>query len=119
MATRFRDGERIAVIEGYGSLTMTEIDNFRDEVVGALIKRCKILLVNFSDTEFADSIGIGTVVVARDLARTRESKFGVFGVRGIVKDVFDRMRLGQALNIFENEEEAIEKLGGGVDAPRE
>ncbi|MGQ9629415.1 MAG: STAS domain-containing protein [bacterium] len=111
MATRFKNEGRIAIIDVYDRLTVAEADGFRAEVVDALDSGCKTLLVNLSDIDFIDSSGIGAIMGGRRLAGMKGRTFGVFGVGGRTRDIFEMTRLDQVLNIFEDECEAIRALG--------
>jgi anti-sigma B factor antagonist len=68
------------------------------------------ILVNFENVEYISSMGIGTLIsLYRDI-KEKNGRFIIYGVRDVVKDIFDRTHLNKRLLICETEKDALDLL---------
>jgi anti-sigma B factor antagonist len=64
-----------------------------------------------SGVTYIDSSGIATLVEGLQLSRQTKTRFGLFGLRPNARSVLELARLNKVFVIFENEVEALEKIG--------
>ncbi|MBI4166923.1 MAG: hypothetical protein HY508_14445, partial [Acidobacteria bacterium] len=58
-----------------------------------------------------DSSGIATLVEGLQLSQRTQTRFGLYGLRSNARSVLELARLTKVFSIFENEQEALEKIG--------
>ena len=67
------------------------------------------LAMDFSGVEFMDSSGVGALVSGLKLMGNA-GDMALFGVSGLVENLFRLTRMNRIFHIYENEEKAIESL---------
>ena len=68
------------------------------------------ILVDFENVEYISSMGIGTLIsLYRDI-KEKNGRLIIYGIRDVVKDIFDRTHLNKRLLICETEKEALDLL---------
>lgn len=76
------------------------------------------VLVNLSKVPYIDSSGIATLVEGLKLSQQMKIPYGLFGLGKNPRSVLELARLHKVFQIFETEQEAVEKLGGASSAAR-
>ncbi len=69
------------------------------------------VLVDLSDTKYADSSGLGAILLGLRQAREIGAKFAVFGAQKRVESLIEIAQLGEILINYENEFKALEQFG--------
>jgi anti-anti-sigma factor len=68
------------------------------------------ILVDFENVEYISSMGIGTLIsLYRDI-KEKNGRLIIYGIRDVVKDIFDRTHLNKRLLICDTEKEALDLL---------
>jgi len=68
------------------------------------------VLVDFENVEYISSMGIGTLIsLYRDI-KEKNGRLIIYGIRDVVKDIFDRTHLNKRLLICDTEKEALNLL---------
>ena len=68
------------------------------------------VIVNLSDVSYTDSSGIATLVEGLQLAQDRKTCFKLVGLSPAVLEVFQLVRLERVFDIYQSEEEALQRL---------
>lgn len=68
------------------------------------------ILVDLSETKYADSSGLGAILLGLRQARDVGAKFAVFGAQKRVESLIEIAQLGDILINFENEYKALEHM---------
>lgn len=69
------------------------------------------VLVNMTGVGYIDSSGIATLVQGLQLSRKTKTRFGLFGLRNNARSVLELVRLHTVFNLFDDEQDALKKIG--------
>ncbi len=111
MKVQVRTVEDVAIIDCTGDVDLYTSPRLREALLGQLQGGAKSVLVNMGGVGYIDSSGIATLVEGLQLSRTTKSRFGLFGLRSNARSVLELARLHKVFNLFETEQEALEKIG--------
>ncbi len=111
MKVQVRHLDKISVLDCSGDVDLYSSTRLRDTLLAEIQSGVPSVLVNMSDVTYIDSSGIATLVEGLQLSRQTKSRFGLFGLRRNARSVLELARLHKVFNIFENEQEALEKIG--------
>ncbi len=67
----------------------------------------KYILMNFSDLDYMNSSGIGLLVTLLIRVRRQNQRLMAFGLNDHYRQIFELTRLNEAIQIFENENQAL------------
>jgi anti-sigma B factor antagonist len=111
MNVKIRNAENVSIIDCSGDVDLYTSNRLRDALLAEIQSGGASVLVNMSDVGYMDSAGVATLVEGLQLSRQNKTRFGLFGLRSSVRSVLELARLHKVFNIFENEQEALEKIG--------
>ena len=111
MKVHVRSLDKISVIDGTGDVDLYSSPILRDALLAEIKADGPSVLVNMSGVTYIDSSGIATLVEGLQLSRQTKTRFGLFGLRPNARSVLELARLNKVFVIFENEVEALEKIG--------
>jgi anti-sigma B factor antagonist len=85
-------------------------DVFKKEALAILESRNPGLLIDFSETKFVDSIGLGALVSILKQSAQKQKKVVLSNLSPQVRQIFELTRLYRLFEIFPTVEEAAEAL---------
>lgn len=111
MKVQVRHLDKISVLDCSGDVDLYSSTRLREALLAEVQSGTPSVLVNMRDVAYIDSSGIATLVEGLQLSRQTKTRFGLFGLRRNARSVLELARLHKVFNIFENEQEALEKIG--------
>jgi anti-sigma B factor antagonist len=111
MKVQVRNLDNIVIIDCTGEVDLYSSPELRDALLPAIKADGPCVLVNMTGVSYIDSSGIATLVEGLQLSRQTKTRFGLFGLRPNARSVLELSRLNKVFAIFENEAEAVEKIG--------
>jgi len=111
MKVQVRNLNNVAVIDCSGDVDLYSSTRLREALLTAIRSEGPNVLVNMTGVSYIDSSGIATLVEGLQLSRQTKTRFGLFGLRSNARSVLELARLHKVFNLFENEQEALEKIG--------
>lgn len=106
IAVRTSDGTTIVDLSG--DITLRTTPEVRKVLLGQFReKTTHRVLVNMSGVRYIDSAGVASLVEALRLARDLKSRFALFGLGKLARQVLDLTRLTKVFEIHESEQEAL------------
>ena len=110
MKIQVRNADNISVIDCAGEVDLYSSPGLRETLLKELQSGVPSVLVNMSDVSYIDSSGIATLVEGLQLSRQTQTHFGLYGLRHNARSVLELARLNKVFAIFENEQEALERI---------
>lgn len=119
MKVQVRNADNITILDCSGDVDLYSSTHLREALLEQMQSGVPSILVNMSEVSYIDSSGIATLVEGLQLSRQTKTRFGLFGLRSNARSVLELARLHKVFNIFEDEQEALEKISsvqpfGGV-----
>ena len=111
MKVQVRILDKISVLDCSGDVDLYSSPRLRDALLADIRVDGPSVLVNMSGVPYIDSSGIATLVEGLQLSQQTKTRFGLFGLRPNARSVLELARLHKVFVIFENEAEALEKIG--------
>ncbi len=111
MKVQVRSLDNITIVDGTGDVDLYSSPMLRDALLEQIKAEGPSVLVNMSGVTYIDSSGIATLVEGLQLSRQTKTRFGLFGLRNNARSGLELARLNKVFAIFENEAEAVEKIG--------
>jgi anti-sigma B factor antagonist len=111
MKVQIRNAADVTVIDCSGDVDLYSSTHLRDALLAELQSGIPSVLVNMTEVGYIDSSGIATLVEGLQLSRQTRTRFGLFGLRPNARSVLELARLHKVFNLFEDEQEALEKIG--------
>ncbi len=110
MKVQVRTADNVSIIDCAGDVDLYTSTSLREALLNEIQSGNPSVLVNMTDVSYIDSSGIATLVEGLQLSRQAKTRFGLFGLRSNARSVLELARLHKVFNIFENEQEALEKI---------
>ncbi|MBN9378270.1 MAG: hypothetical protein BGO14_06355 [Chlamydiales bacterium 38-26] len=89
-------------------LDVTNSDTFKTEMAKIIHKGCKFIILNLSKIDFMDSQGLASLIsVFKNLAK--EGSLGLCAATTNIQDLFTLTRMNRLFDLYNNEEEAIQR----------
>lgn len=111
MRLRFRQIGDVAALEADGStLDAERSDEFRVELESHLLASRKVLL-DLNGIAFADSTGLGAILVCLHRAAATGGKLRICGLRPLVQEMFHVLKLDRLVDVHATQEEALLAFG--------
>jgi anti-anti-sigma factor len=111
MRFRFRQFGDVAAVEPDGdTLDAERADEFRQELQTHLHVNRKVLL-DLSAVAFADSTGLGAILVCIHRAAAAGGRLRICGLRPLVQEMFHVLRLDRMVDVHTTPEEALLAFG--------
>ncbi len=99
-----------AIVKIEGNLDGQKSDELMIAVEKQIVPGNVDILVDFEKVEYISSMGIGTLIsLYRDI-KEKNGRLIIYGIRDVVKDIFDRTHLNKRLLICDTEKEALDLL---------
>lgn len=111
MQVQVRKVDGVAILDCSGEVDLYSSTDLRKALLAELQSSLPSVLVNMSEVTYIDSSGIATLVEGLQLSRQTKTRFGLYGLRANARSVLELARLNRVFNIFEGEQEALEKIG--------
>ena len=99
-------GKVIHVLVVGERLDSENIDVFKSEVDVFLKKGGSGIVIDFSNTKFIDSIGLGTLVSIIKATALNDMKLALLSLPPQIKQIFELTRLYRLFDIFDNVDDA-------------
>ena len=110
-------GDGLYVISLSGEVDLYTAPEFKQELLDAIGKGAKEVVVDFSNTTFIDSTTLGVLVGGVKRLRTNDGQLSlVCSDRNITK-IFEITGLDRVFTIYPTRDEAVAKLGTTGSAP--
>lgn len=110
MKVQVRNTNNVSIIDCAGDVDLYSSPHLREALLGQMKVAGGSVLVNMTDVAYIDSSGIATLVEGLQRSRQTKTRFGLFGLRSNARSVLELARLNKVFTIFENEQEALEKI---------
>jgi anti-sigma B factor antagonist len=111
MKVQVRNLDNVLIIDCSGDVDLSSSPRLREVLLAEIKADGPSVLVHMSDVAYVDSSGIATLVEGLQLSRQTKTRFGLYGLRPNARSVLELARLHKVFTIFENETEALEKIG--------
>jgi anti-sigma B factor antagonist len=111
MKVQVRKTANVSILDCTGDVDLYTSTRLRDALLAEIRSGVGSVLVNMSGVGYIDSSGIATLVEALQLSGQTKTRLGLFGLRSNARSVLELARLHKVFNLFENEQEALEKIG--------
>jgi anti-sigma B factor antagonist len=111
MKVQVRKLDKVSIVDCSGDVDLYSSPRLREAMLAEIRPGGPSVLVNMSGVSYVDSSGIATLVEGLQLSRQTQTHFGLFGLRPNARSVLELARLHKVFAIFENETEAVEKIG--------
>jgi anti-sigma B factor antagonist len=111
MKVQVRNLDKVSILDCSGDVDLYSSPRLREALLAEIRPGGPSVLVNMSGVAYIDSSGIATLVEGLQLSRQTQTHFGLFGLRPNARSVLELARLHKVFAIFENETEAVEKVG--------
>lgn len=111
MKVQIRNLDKVSILDCSGDVDLYSSPRLREALLAEVRPGGPSVLVNMSGVAYIDSSGIATLVEGLQLSRQTQTHFGLFGLRPNARSVLELARLHKVFAIFENETEAVEKIG--------
>jgi anti-sigma B factor antagonist len=111
MKVKIRTLEKVSIIDCWGDVDLHSSTLLREALLVQIQSGIPSVLVNMGEVGYIDSSGIATLVEGLQLSRSTKTRFGLFGLRRNARSVLELARLHKVFNLFNDESEALEKIG--------
>ena len=110
LKVRLRKLNDVSIIESSGEVDLYSSTQLREAMVKELNGEVSSVLINMTGVSYIDSSGIATLLEGLQLSRKTQKRFGLYGLQKNARSVLRLARLDTVFTIWENEEEAVEKI---------
>jgi anti-sigma B factor antagonist len=111
MKVAVRSLEKAIIIDCWGDVDLHSSIRLREALLAQIQSGVPSVLVNMAEVGYIDSSGIATLVEGLQLSRQTKTRFGLFALRRNARSVLELARLHKVFNLFNDEAEALEKIG--------
>jgi anti-sigma B factor antagonist/stage II sporulation protein AA (anti-sigma F factor antagonist) len=91
-------------------IDLDNAETFTAELLAALAKTPKALIVDLSSVEYISSAGLRSLMIARNTAKAQDSALAVAALRPLTREIFAISRFDIVFTVFGGVREAIESL---------
>jgi len=102
---------KMAVLKAEERFDSGNADAFKMKALEEFEGGSIVLLVDFSETRFVDSVGLGCLVSLLKHAAQRDAKVALCSLSPQVREIFEMTRLHRLFDIFNSKEDAEASLG--------
>jgi len=110
LKVRLRKLNDVAIIECSGEVDLYSSTQLREALVKELNGAASSVLINMTGISYIDSSGIATLLEGLQLSKKTQKRFGLYGLQKNARSVLRLARLDTVFIIWENEEEAVQKI---------
>ena len=111
MKVQVRNENSTTIIECTGEVDLYTSPKLREALLKEMVGIKTNVLLNLSGVSYIDSSGIATLVEGLRVAQRTQTRFGLYGLRPNARSVLELARLTKVFIIFEDEQEALAKIG--------
>lgn len=111
-----RGGVTVATVK-CRKLYQQAVPAFRAEMLGLVEQGCRSMLVDLSGVDVMNSSALGVVILTYDRVTKEGGRFAVAGLGAILKELFERMHLGELFPLAGDVEEGVAALNGQENIP--
>ena len=101
----------VRILRIRGEVDLYSSPEVRKAIMTLTQQKSPIVLIDMARVSYMDSSGIATLVEGLQQTSKYKGKFAVINLRSTVREVFELSRLDKVFDIFENQDEALAKLG--------
>ncbi len=105
----------IRVMQPSGRLDVTNVNQFRREVIDIAVSKPKILLIDLKDISFMDSSGLGGLVAALKTVRNSGGELALCSPTDQVQMLFDLTSMGTIFKIYSSPQDFAFRSGVKLD----
>ncbi|WP_170270322.1 STAS domain-containing protein [Heliorestis acidaminivorans] len=98
------------VVDIKGEIDGVGLDRFKAGLAEAGDAEGQSVILNFTDVMFISSSGLGALVAFYKQLRAQNRKLIVYGLRDVIRQVFEIVRLNKVMILVDTEEEALKLL---------
>jgi|GEM_PF-1070520 len=99
-----------SIVKIAGNLDGQKSDELMIAIEKQIIPGNVDILVDFENVEYISSMGIGTLIALYRDIKEKNGRLIIYGIKDVVKDIFDRTHLNKRLLICETEKDALDLL---------
>ncbi|PYV09752.1 MAG: anti-anti-sigma factor [Acidobacteria bacterium] len=110
MRVQVRSVDNVTIVDCAGEIDLYSSTRLREALLKALRSGIPSVLVNMEEVTYIDSSGIATLVEGLQLSQQTKTRLGLYGLRNNARSVLELARLHKVFNIFQHEQEALEKI---------
>lgn len=110
MKVQVRNVDEVSIIDCSGDVDLYSSTHLREALLNEMRSGKPSVLLNLAGVSYIDSSGIATLVEGLQLSRETKTRFGLYGLRNNARSVLELARLHTVFAIFDNEQEALEKI---------
>lgn len=101
----------IHVLKVSGKLDAVNAKNFKEEAIQYIKKNKTVLILDFSETTFIDSAGLGSLVsILKYVDKNDDKQIALTSLSPQVKQIFEITRLYRLFDIYDSIDEAKESI---------
>ena len=101
----------VRVMQPSGRLDVTNVDQFRREVIDISASKPKFLLIDLKDISFMDSSGLGALVAALKTIRNSGGELALCSPTDQVQMLFDLTSMGTIFKVYSSPEDFVSRTG--------
>jgi anti-sigma B factor antagonist len=110
LKVRVRKLNDVAIIDCSGEVDLYSSTQVREAMVKELNSEVSSVLINMTGVSYIDSSGIATLLEGLQLSKKTQKRFGLYGLQKNARSVLHLARLDSIFPIWENEQEALDKV---------
>jgi anti-sigma B factor antagonist len=110
LKVRVRKLNDVSIIDCSGEVDLYSSTQLREALVKELNSEVASVLINMTSISYVDSSGIATLLEGLQLSKKTQKRFGLYGLQKNARSVLRLARLDTIFTIWENEQEAVEKV---------
>jgi len=100
------------ILDVQGDITLFTSPDLRKEILATLRKDAHAaLILNLERVNYIDSSGLATLIEGLQESQKKKSRYALFGLSKIVRNVFEIAKLSEAFEIYQDEIEALQSVG--------
>lgn len=112
MDVTLRKKDDVNVLDLSGRMDINASDVINKYIDQILEENGKLILLNFSQIDFVSSPGLVILVSILKKVRKLQGKIVLCNLQSYVREVFEVTQLTKVFEVYESEEEALNKLKG-------
>ncbi len=105
-----KEHNELMVLSLRGELTLDEVDQFRKAVVDRLHDKARDFVLDLSQVQFIDSLGLESLVWLQDQCLERLGQIRLAGCSDNIKTILRITRLDDRFEVHEHADDAIRSL---------
>ncbi len=98
-------------------LDSANVVDFKKEASKVINSKTSVIILDFSDTKFVDSMGLGSLVSILKQTAQKDKSVILSSLSPHVRQIFELTKLYRLFNIFESLESAKKSICSDLDVP--